>query len=122
MSYGPRKERTVQDRDTGAYGIFRGRMPKAARAKYKIIIDPVRYAHLVEFGTKSHKVTAHGPYLLRDKKTGRAFGHSVTIKAKSKPFMLPVFQQNKDSAMTNIIRNSKAMIEQEVRNAAASSR
>lgn len=121
VSYGPKKERIVRDMTTGLTGKFQGRMSLAARQQYKILRDPTRYAHLVELGTRPHKVRSRNGVLLRDT-TGRTFGRVVTVSAKPHPFMRPVFDANAAGAISNILAESRRLIEQEVRNAAASSR
>lgn len=118
VSYGPKKERTVLDTKTGQTGLFRGRMSLAAAQQYKVLQDPTRYAHLVELGTRAHKVTAKGPYMLRSKATGKSYGRSAMVSAKPHPFMRPVFDSNAAGAVQNIVTNARQMIEQEVRNAA----
>lgn len=60
---------------------------------------PVFYAWFVEFGTKKHKVALRGKTrkkgvkTLYNKATGAAFGSSVDVQAKPKPFLAPAFDK-----------------------------
>lgn len=48
------------------------------------------YMYGVEVGTVAHKITSHGPYPLRNRKTGQVFGHSVNHPGTDpQPYLRP---------------------------------
>lgn len=50
----------------------------------------VDYALYVEFGTKPHIIESHGPYPLRNRKTGQVFGRRVRHPGTTaQPFLRP---------------------------------
>jgi HK97 gp10 family phage protein len=63
-------------------------------------IDPVNYAHLVEYGRR--EVVPTKKKVLADKVAGKVFGSRVR-SVPPRPFLRPAWEQNKDRAVSAIV-------------------
>lgn len=88
-------------------------MEGGAKLRYR---SPTRYAHLVEFGTKRHEVRVKNAAILSD--GVRAFGQSVMVSAKPKPFMSFTVRSLGATATSRAARKIKQGIEYEARKVA----
>jgi HK97 gp10 family phage protein len=89
-------KRTVVYKSSGVVAVVIGPRDGKSVGKH----NPVKTAHLVEFGTKPHIITARNANLLsnfnNDKvENPEVFGRSVTVSAPGTPFMRPGWDDTK---------------------------